>query len=131
MARRIDKRSDIKLSLPFLNKEGDLIKPTFSLKVEFYTNEAVKKVFIVDCTYDNITLTYNYECTDCFFKNVPYTNTQTQESRVGPLLIIPLDQPNFQPGILKGTIFIFYIDPEFPDLVQTSVKKIKTGIEII
>lgn len=135
--KKIDKRADLKLSIPFLNKDGDLVKPTFPVKIEFFTTETIKKIANIFCTYsiDPTTheqiITYSFD--NCFFKDVTYINNITNETKVGPALIIPLNKPGFQPGILKSTIYAYNPDSDFRDTdnTQTVVKNVKTNIEII
>ena len=61
---RKDRRSDLKIGLPFLDSDNIPTYPPYSFKLEFFTNENCKKV--ASAVYNSATNTYTTK--DCFFK---------------------------------------------------------------
>ena len=134
---RIDRRSDIKIGIPFSNTDGELIKPAFSVTVELFTNERNK--FIATLTYSSgldpetelPVVTYTFS--NCLFKDVEYINSVTHLPATGPILVVPANAPGFTPGELRCSIIINNEDVDFAstDSVQTTVRELPTNIEII
>lgn len=134
---RIDRRSDIKIGVPFSNTEGELVRPTFSVVVELFTNE--RKKFVATLTFTRVidpetqlpVDTYTFD--NCLFKNVDYINSVTNLPATGPILVVPANAPGFTPGPLRCNIIINNEDVDFAstDSMQTTVRELPTNIEII
>lgn len=122
MVRR-DKRSDIKLGIPFLNPDGIPEIPIGSIKVEIFTTETKK--ITVSVLYDSVTENRIYS--GCFFRDIQYSNIEGLK----PILVIPIDKPNFSPGRLQCTITVTKPDEDFSDSKQTVVRTVQTKIQVI
>lgn len=120
---RKDRRSDIKLAIPFLDENGIPEIPLYSIKIEVYTSDVNKKVARV--RYNPSTNSRTFE--NCFFKDVLYTGITAPK----PILILPLNSPNFIPGKLKCSVYVDIPDNEFSDDIQVTVKELNTNIVII
>ena len=120
---RKDKRSDLKLGIPFLNTENIPEIPSASIIVEIFTAETKKIIAKVDYNYTTNTRTF----INCFFKDVQYSGI----TELKPILVIPIDRPMFNPGILNCTVTIIKQDEDFPDNTQKIVQSLKTNINII
>ena len=120
---RKDKRSDLKLGIPFLNSENIPEIPSASIIVEIFTAET-KKV-IAKVLYNPTSGERSY--VGCFFKEVQYTDIEGLK----PILVIPIDSPNFTSGRLNCNITIIKQDLDFPDNEQKIVQTLKTNIEIL
>lgn len=120
---RKDKRSDIKLGIPFLDADGIPEKPRYSIDIHIYTTP-IKK-FVAQVIYNTLAETWTY--VNCAFKDIQYSDIE----ELKPILVIALDSPNFQPGRLNCTITIKRVDTDFNDNVQVTVKEVRTNIEIV
>ena len=117
-----DRRSDIKIGIPFLNSDNIPDYPLYSFKLEFFTSDNNKKT--VSALYNSSDNSYAFN--GCFFKEVTYNGIEGNK----PILVIPLNNPKFEAGRLKCNIYIYTDDTDFIDNKQTTVKEIQTNILI-
>ena len=135
--KRINKKDDLKFNYSLLNSEGVLAKPKTNLKFIFYTSVLKKKIATVN--YKKITnpinqqVTKEYNCTNCYFQDLEYTNPETNTKQIGPVLIIYFNEPKFKSGKLHCKLYLDTPDETFKnsDNKYKKVKKIDTNIEII